>query len=164
VSITVQPHADGTRVALTHTFADAAVRDQHVQGWRYQLSLFGNVVANELNAGAAEIIDAWFAAWRIGDDAERAAALARIAAPDLTFRDRFSVVDGVAELVPQIGAAIRFMPDIRLQRSGEPRHCQGHLLVDWKAVTADGHTRASGTNLFVLGATRLITSVVGFWN
>ena len=48
VTIELEPQGDGTRLRLTHLFADAAVRDHHVQGWRYQLSLFGNLVANEV--------------------------------------------------------------------------------------------------------------------
>ena len=38
-------HPAGTLVQLTHEFADAAVRDHHVQGWRFQLSLFANAMA-----------------------------------------------------------------------------------------------------------------------
>ena len=38
-------HPAGALVQLTHEFADAAVRDHHVQGWRFQLSLFANAMA-----------------------------------------------------------------------------------------------------------------------
>ena len=47
VTISLEPEPAGTLVRLTHAFAESSVRDQHVQGWRYQLSLFANVVANE---------------------------------------------------------------------------------------------------------------------
>ena len=67
VTIHVQPHAQGSAVALTHEFADAAVRNHHVQGWRYQLSLFSNVVVDEVLAGAADAVDAWFGAWSTAD-------------------------------------------------------------------------------------------------
>jgi uncharacterized protein YndB with AHSA1/START domain len=83
VTIRLEPHPDGTRVLLTHAFADAAVRDQHVQGWRYQLSVFSNAVANELHANAAATVDAWFDAWATLDERARLAALAAIAAPDV---------------------------------------------------------------------------------
>src|SRR2546428_4127742 len=63
VTIRLEDGRAGTRLHLTHEFADASVRDAHVQGWRYQLSLFGNVVADEVNAGAADVVDAWFDAW-----------------------------------------------------------------------------------------------------
>jgi uncharacterized protein YndB with AHSA1/START domain len=39
VSIRLEAEPRGTRLHFLHEFAEAAVRDQHVQGWRYQLSL-----------------------------------------------------------------------------------------------------------------------------
>src|SRR5262252_7300555 len=40
--VTIRLHADehGTRLELTHEFVDAAARDIHIQGWRFQLSMF----------------------------------------------------------------------------------------------------------------------------
>jgi len=52
VTIRLRPDPAGTRLRLFHEFSDANVRDQHVQGWRFQLSLFGNVVADEVFGGA----------------------------------------------------------------------------------------------------------------
>ena len=63
VTIRLDEHAEGTELNLSHAFADAARRDEHVQGWRYQLSLFGNVTTNEARANASEAVDSWFAAW-----------------------------------------------------------------------------------------------------
>lgn len=68
VTIRLAPHEDGTQLHLLHEFADPAVRDAHVQGWRFQLSLFGNAVADEANANAGSLVDAWFDAWAIADD------------------------------------------------------------------------------------------------
>jgi uncharacterized protein YndB with AHSA1/START domain len=53
VTIQLAAERGATRLTLTHELSDAAIRDQHIQGWRYQLSLFSNVVADEINAGAA---------------------------------------------------------------------------------------------------------------
>jgi hypothetical protein len=33
------------------------VRDQHVQGWRFQLALFANVVSDEVFADASAVVD-----------------------------------------------------------------------------------------------------------
>ena len=63
VTISLAPQGRGTRLDLLHEFADAGPRDEHVQGWRYQLSVFGNVVADLVNINAAEAADAWFGAW-----------------------------------------------------------------------------------------------------
>jgi len=165
VTIDLEPAAAGTRLHLSHAFPDAAaaVRDEHVQGWRYQLSLFANVVANEVHAKTADAVDAWFDAWNETDAGRRTARLATIASPAVRMRDRFSCIDGADELSLQIGASQRFMPGFRLQRSGDPHHCQGVVLADWTAAGPDGQVRAQGTNVFTLGADGLIESVTGFW-
>src|SRR5579871_2753624 len=36
VAIELVPVPEGTRLTLTHAFADVEARDNHVQGWRYQ--------------------------------------------------------------------------------------------------------------------------------
>lgn len=164
VTIRLEPHARGTEVRLTHEFADAAVRDLHIQGWRFQLSLFVNAVAEEVNAGAAGAVDGWFAAWSIADESARAAALARVVSPEIRFGDRYSSIAGLSELVAHTGAAQRFMPQIQLERRGPIRHCQGVVLADWAAGGADGAERAKGTNVFLFGPNGLIDSVTGFWS
>jgi uncharacterized protein YndB with AHSA1/START domain len=163
VTITLTPALEGTTLDLTHEFGDAAARDAHVQGWRYQLAVFANTVSDEVTAGAVTRVDAWFEAWTVADAAERRAALARIAAPDVSFRDRFSLVQGLDDLGPHIGAAQQFMPGIRLARTGPIRQCQGMLLVEWLATGPDGQRRGAGTNVFALGADGLIAAVTGFW-
>src|SRR3954471_24858410 len=67
VTITLGRRDDETQLDLTHDFAGAAARDEHVQGWRYQLSVFANLVGNDLHGKAADAIDAWFAAWADSD-------------------------------------------------------------------------------------------------
>jgi uncharacterized protein YndB with AHSA1/START domain len=163
VTIELDSQNDGTRLRLTHLFPDEAVRDHHVQGWRYQLSLFGNIVANEAYAGAADTVDAWFGAWAVADDRARLEALSAIATADIQFRDRFSMIAGIADLVPHIGAALRFMPGITLKRTGDVRHCQGTVLAEWIATSQNGEPRGSGTNVFMFAPDARIASVVGFW-
>jgi uncharacterized protein YndB with AHSA1/START domain len=163
VSIDLEPVARGTRVHLQHEFADAAVRDHHVQGWRYQLSLFTNVVLDRLHADPARIVDAWFSAWSETDDGKRDRAFAAIASPEVRMRDRFSAVQGLDDLKEHITAAHKFMPGLRMEKGGAPRHCQGMVLVDWVAKGTDGQPRASGTNVFTLQEDGRIESVTGFW-
>jgi len=163
VTIRLEPAPRGTRLHLAHEFADAAARDEHIQGWRYQLSVFANVVANEAHAGVAARVDGWFGLWTETDEAVRAKTLAEIAASGVLVHDRFSCIEGAAELTKHIGAAQRFMPGMRLERAGEPRHCQGLLLVEWTASGADGQPRGRGTNVFTLGADGRIEGVTGFW-
>jgi uncharacterized protein YndB with AHSA1/START domain len=164
--VTIRLEAEGThtRLSLTHRFADAAVRDEHIQGWRYQLSLFANVVANEVYAQADRAVDAWLEGWSEPDTATRDATFARIANRDVGFRDRFSVIEGLDDLSVHLAAAQRFMPGIRLRRTGDVRHCQGVVLADWVAHGSDGQERARGTNVFVFSSTGHIESVTGFWS
>ncbi len=164
VTIRLEPDENGTRVHLLHEFAEPGPRDEHVQGWRFQLSVFSNVVANEVYADAASTVDAWFDAWAIADAPTRDDVLAKIAATHIRFHDRFSLLEGLADLTAHIAASQRFMPGVRLQRKGDVRHCQGTVLADWVAVDSNAQPRMSGTNVFVFRADAKIDSVTGFTN
>jgi uncharacterized protein YndB with AHSA1/START domain len=164
VTIRLEPHELGTHLHLTHEFDNASARDQHVQGWRYQLALFSNVVADELHGDAATVVDAWFDAWAEPDERKREMALRRIASQGLRFSDRFSATSGLDDLLPHIGAAQFHMPGLRMRRVSDVRHCQGTALVDWVATDGSGEERARGTNVFVLDPTGKIQSVTGFWS
>jgi uncharacterized protein YndB with AHSA1/START domain len=163
VTIRLEPVPDGTRVHLTHDVADAAVRDEHAQGWRYQMAVFSVVVADVVNSGATAAVDAWFTAWSEGDAGASERMLAEVAAPTVAFRDAFSNIAGIADLLPHLAASRRFMPGISLKRIGDVRHCQGTALADWVAIAADGAERSRGTNVFVFGPTGKIESVTGLW-
>jgi len=162
VTIELQPVGAATRLRLMHDVADEQARDSHVQGWRYQLSLFSNLVTDHVNARAADLVDAWFEVWADPDVASRGKTLARIAAPAVAFRDRYSHTDGIDDLVAHISGAQRFMPGIRMQRDGDVRHCQGTVLANYVARSADGRQMASGTNVFVVGADGRFETVTGF--
>lgn len=162
VTIHLEEDPAGTRLHLTHEFAEESARNEHVQGWRFQLSLFGNTVTNEVHAGAPGLVDAWFQAWAEPDETKRAEALSRIALPEVRFRDRYSMIAGTADLMAHITAAQRFL-GLRMERRGNVRHCQGTVLADWVALAKDGTERAAGTNVFVLNADGRIDTVTGLW-
>ena len=113
--------------------------------------------SDEQFADATALVDAWFNAWVV-DDPE---ALPRLAASDVVFRDRYSALNGLDEVSAHVAAARRFMPGIKLERTGPVRHCQGVVLADWAATKPDGATVLSGTNVFVLGPDKKFTSVTG---
>jgi uncharacterized protein YndB with AHSA1/START domain len=163
VTIRLDPHPQGTLLQLTHEFADPKARDEFVQGWRFQLSLFANVIANAASAEAAALVDGWFSTWSEPDTATREASLARVAAADIQFQDKFSCVTGLDDVRAHLAAVHRFMPGLRLERRGEIRHCQWHVLVDWAAVANDGQERGRGTNLFEIDADLRVAKVTGFW-
>ncbi len=164
VTIQLAAERGATRLTLTHELADATNRDQHIQGWRYQLSLFSNVVADEVNSGAPATVDAWFDSWAEPDANVREKTLGKIASPDIRFHDRYSNIGGLTELFPHIAAAQHFMPGMRMKRNGDVRHCQGTVLADFSIVGADGKERGTGTNVFVFGSTGQIENATGFMN
>ena len=163
VTIALERERAGTRVRLSHAFAEAQVRDEHVQGWRYQLSLFANAVADDAAASVPEIVDRWFAAWSEPDAAKRNAVLEDTVAADVSMRDRFSAIEGLPDLAAHLAAVHRFMPGMTLTRDGDVRQCQGTVLAAWTATGPDGKERGRGMNVFSLRPDGLIESVVGFW-
>jgi uncharacterized protein YndB with AHSA1/START domain len=164
VTIRLEPDSGGTRLDLRHEFGEPGPRDAHVQGWRFQLALFSNAVANEVYANAAGAVDAWFGAWVIADDAAREKALAAIVTDRVSFRDRYSLLEGLDDVVAHTGAAQRFMPGIRMERKGDVRHCQGVVLADWVALNGEKKELMSGTNVFVFAQDGRIESATGFAN
>lgn len=165
VTLRLEPQGTGTLVSVTHHVADAGLRDLLPQGWRFHLSLFANAVANVTNADAPALADAWFSLWTEAeaDPAARTSTLRDIAAEHIRFADRYSCLDGIAEIETHIGASQRFMPGVSLERRGEVRHCQGTALVDWAALK-DGNVIMTGTNVFVFGSGGKFASVTGVTN
>jgi hypothetical protein len=79
----------------------------------------------------------------------------------VTFRDRYSMLEGHEDLRAHIGAWQRFMPGLTMQRRGAVRHCQGTVLAEWAAAGTDGAERMRGTNVFVFGPDGKVESVTG---
>jgi uncharacterized protein YndB with AHSA1/START domain len=165
VTIVLDETPDGsTRLHLRHEFPNQASRDEHVQGWRYQLALFSNAVLNLRYADVATLVDRWMALWTETNEEARNEAIALLVGPDVRFRDRFSATDGPEDLSAHIGGYQRFMPGLRLERRGPVRHCQGTAIADWAAVAADDTPRGSGTNVFTFAPDGRIETVTGFWS
>jgi uncharacterized protein YndB with AHSA1/START domain len=163
VTITLQDHRRGTRLELRHDVADAATRDAHVPGWRYQLALFANIVTLEQHAGLGAIVDRFFTAWSESDPTRRYAVLAEAVTPDIEFRDAFSCVQGLEDLHGHISALQIHMPGATVTREGDVRHCQGTALVGWVSRGQDGKVLGSGSNVIDLAPDGRIRRVVGLW-
>lgn len=163
VTIRLEEERAGTRLTLKHEFSDEKARDDHVQGWRYQLALFSNIVSAEVNANAADVIDAWFNVWANPNADERAGSLKQIATPTVEYRDRYSATKGADDLLFHITAAQYHMPGIRIERQGDVRQCQGTAFCTWNA-NKDGTVATTGTTFFAFDADGRIQSVTGFWS
>jgi uncharacterized protein YndB with AHSA1/START domain len=163
VTVELADHAEGTLLRLQHALPTEVDRDQHVPGWRFQLALFANVVADEQNAGLDAVVDAWFRAWGEADAAVRDRILTGCTTDEVSMQDQWSCLAGRAELSQHIGLCLQMAPGVVMQRIGDVRHCQSTALVEWTARDAAGAPRGAGTNVVRLHADGLIAGVVGFW-
>jgi uncharacterized protein YndB with AHSA1/START domain len=164
VTIRLEDVEDGTAVHLRHEAkgVPAEVGVEHVQGWRYQMALFANVVSREAHLRAAERIDAFLAAWNEGDENTRRRLLEEATTADVRFGDAFSCTAGREDLVAHLTAVRRFMPGMTIARDGDVKECQGVAIAPWVARGADGVERGRGTNVFGLGPDGRIKLATGF--
>jgi uncharacterized protein YndB with AHSA1/START domain len=163
VTIALHDDEDGTRLHLRHDFADPAMRDHHAIGWRYQLSVFANVAANEAHTRATELIDQYFAAWNEADATRRRRLLEAVADRRIEVRDSFAAISGVGDLTDHITAIHMHMPGTRLERASPARQSQGAVLVDWIGRRGE-EIAARGTNFFEFTPAGRIGCVFGFWS
>jgi uncharacterized protein YndB with AHSA1/START domain len=162
VTVTLSEVPGGIRVQLRHDVADERTRDGNAAGWRYHMAVFAHVVADDQHAGAAAIIDGYLAAWSEPDAASRRAALAATCAAAITYRDRYGVATGLADLDGHIAAAQIHLPS-RLEREGDVRQAEGVAIVDWLARRDGGAVAARGTSVLDLDGDGRIARVTGFW-
>ena len=163
VTVTLVDRPRGTLLTLRHELAEPAVRDHHVQGWRYHLALFANVAAREQHAGVSSLVDRFFTAWSETDAARQQEELQATTSEDVSFKDAFSCTEGREDLLAHLAAARVHMPGLRLERDGDVRQCQGTAVVEWVARAADGQERGRGTNVFELAPDGRIARAVGLW-
>lgn len=161
VTIELHDHADGTRLEFRHQLPDAKLRDQHVPGWRYHLAVFANVTSDEHHGDAAATIDRWFEAWAEHDDVRRGELLTACASDDVTLRDAHACLTGRDELHGHIANTHRHVPGLQMRRDGEPRHCQGTVLVQWRTDATANMPELRGTNVVHFAPDGRIRSVTG---
>jgi hypothetical protein len=159
--MSLQAKGSSTLVTVHHELADESVAKLMPQGWRFHFSLFANAVADFVYCDAEILVDRWFELWTEPEEAARTATLRSIASENVAFRDRYSSLVGIGEVVTHIGASQRFMPGIRMERRGSVRQCQGTALADWAALSTDGSERMTGTTVFVFGPGAKIVSATG---
>jgi uncharacterized protein YndB with AHSA1/START domain len=164
VVITLKEHSDGTVLTLRHELSDASLRDEHIQGWRYQLALFANVASRQQHSNIHQRLDSYFDLWNIGDSDTRLKKMDGLLQQEILFQDKHSCTSGLQDLNAHLTAYQHFMPGMQLKRDGEARHCQGIVLCRWIANKQDGSEVAKGSNVFVLSANGLIQRITGFWD
>ncbi len=154
---------DGTTLHLRHDVPTAEILEEHTQGWRYQLSLFANVVSRELFADAGKTVDAYLSAWSEPDASSRRAILASSVTDDVSFHDAYACLRGIDDLNANLAAVQRFMPGMTLRSAGALRQCQASALGDWSVAGPEGSVKARGTNAYDFAPNGKIRRIVGFW-
>ncbi len=163
VTIILDTAPDGTRLRLTHAFSSRKIRDQFVQGWRYQLALFSKAVSDEQHGNATERVDAFLAAWGDPDPEARRRLLESSADPEVSCRDAYTATEGLEDLLANLEAIQLHMPGLRLAREGDIRLCHGAALARWTANRSDGGIAGRGMSFYDLSADGRIARVTAFW-
>jgi uncharacterized protein YndB with AHSA1/START domain len=163
VTITLDETEQGTLLNLRHAFSSPEIRDEYVQGWRYQLALFSKAVAEDGQADITQRVDDLLRAWGERDGRTRRALLESSATPGIVFRDAFSATAGVEDMLANLQAVQVYLPGMTLARDGEVQLSHGTAIARWKATAQDGSPRGRGTNVYDLSPDGRIARVVGFW-
>jgi uncharacterized protein YndB with AHSA1/START domain len=163
VTITLEERSNGTEVTLFHELSDARVRDEFIQGWRYQLALFANVASHDEHADVQKTVDAFFELWNMKDTEARRQAMDALLEKDMGFQDKYSCTNGLDDLNGHLSAIHQFMPGLIIARDGEVQECQGVVLAHWIVRKSDGTEVNKGTNFFLLSPEGRIHRVTGFW-
>jgi uncharacterized protein YndB with AHSA1/START domain len=163
ITISLKDHPEGTELTLVHDFSDAAVRDSHIQGWRYQLALFSNVAAKDQYSNVQDLVDQYFQLWNTKEADLRRERMEQLLDPQIQFQDRFSCNNGWDDLEPHLAAVHQFMPGLTIARNGEVQQCQGTAIARWITTRADGSENARGLNVFTLKPNGKISKVIGLW-
>jgi len=163
VSIFLKDHPEGTELTLIHDLPDAASRDAHIQGWRYQLALFSNVVSRDQQSNVQQLIDAYFDLWNTREAGVRLERMNQLFDPAIRFQDRYSCTSGLEDLAPHLAAVHQFMPGLTIARNGDVQECQGTAVSKWVVTRADGTEASRGLNVFSLTPEGKIVRIVGFW-
>lgn len=163
VTIELEDHEEGTRLTLRHDLSTEKDRNDHIPGWRFQLSQFANVVAKDAHQRANEHADQWFSAWHEKDAAVRLTMLESCTSDDVRLQDQYACLQGRVELNEHITMCQMHMQSAAMQRTEDVKQCQGTGLVAWQATDADGKVTASGSNVTRFAPDGRICSVVGLW-
>jgi uncharacterized protein YndB with AHSA1/START domain len=163
VTIRLIEQERGTLLTLHHELSNEAARDEHVQGWRYQLSVFANAAANDQHADFQKRINGYFEIWNTADASTRRRKMDSVFDNEIVFHDQYSCTQGLEDLNSHLSAMQHFMPGLTIQQEGKAHHCQGAALARWTVSRKDGSEAGKGTNVFRFTPEGKLQAVTGFW-
>ena len=124
-----------------------------------------SVLAQEAPSQAAldETVKVYCAAWSEPDVERRRELLGRVWAPEGTYTDPLSHVEGPEALVELIGDFLQKSPGAQIVPSSHADFHHGMLRFTWKFIGGDGKTVIEGIDFGVVGNDGKLQKIVGFF-
>lgn len=164
VSVTLEAQGAGTHLTLRHTgLPNRELEQGHLGGWRHY---FGVLAWRAARAALEPVlenrIDALIAAWNEPEGEARRELLETCWTPDGLFVDRMGYVEGIDALDAFIANAHRFMPGVRMERTGPIHEIHGRIRFPWRLSGPDGEV-GTGWNVGRVNGAGEIHELTGFW-
>jgi hypothetical protein len=114
-------------------------------------------------AAADETVKIYCAAWRESDIEQRRKLLETVWAPEGTYTDPLSHVEGREALVELIGVFLKKFPGGQIVPSSHADLHHGMLRFTWKFIDRDGKTVDEGMDFGVIGNDGRLQKIIGFF-
>lgn len=165
VRIDLEADGAGTRLTLRHSgLPNRDLRQGHLGGWRHYFGVLAWRAARAaLQPVLEDRIDALVAAWNESKGDARRTLLETCWTPDGLFVDRMGYVEGIDALDAFIANAHRFMPGVRMERSGPIHEMHGRIRFPWRLSGPEGEVGA-GWNVGRVNGAGEIRELTGFWD
>lgn len=163
IHIELEPVADGTRVRLRHQLPTEEMVQAYRSGWRHHLSHLATRAARDDHAGAADVLDRWYDAWRGRGRDDRRDIVTAVCTPDVELVDDLVTVAGVDEVVAHIDNAAIHLPGIEIRRDGPVQTVADHATCAW-VLTKSGAELGRGRTVATLALDSRLRRIIGFWD
>lgn len=165
VLVELTPVDGGTRLTLRHTGLPTEELEQgHLGGWRHYFGVLAWRAARQaLGPVLEDRVDALVDAWNEPEAERRRRLLEGCWEPDALFVDRMGYVPGLDALDAFIANAHRFMPGVRLERTGQIFETHGRVRFPWKLTGPEGDVGA-GWHVGKVSADGRFEELAGFWD
>ena len=163
IHVELEPVADGTVVHLRHHLPTDEMVQAYRSGWRHHLSHLATKAARDDHAGAAELLDRWYKAWRgIGRD-DRRDIVAALCTPNVELVDDLVTVTGLDEVVAHIDNAAMHLPGIEIRRDGPVQTVADHATCAWVLTKSEAEL-GRGRTVATLTLDGRLRRIIGFWD
>lgn len=164
VSVDLQPTDTGTLLTLRHVGLDDDDLEQgHLGGWRHYFGVLAWRASRVALAPVLEErVDAWVSAWNEPDPDVRRDQLSECWTAGALFADRMGYVEGIEAMDSFIANAHRFLPGVRMERTGPVREMHGTICFPWRLGRGE-EVVGAGSSVGRVDARGRIVELIGFW-